>query len=214
MTAEALRKFLSDALRDDLPGDLAHDEMSPPQRLKNKRTPATGFKEAAVAVVIGLHQDQLHFTVIQRPTYDGAHSGQIAFPGGKKDPSDLHLNETACRECFEEIGLSLDAIHHAGKLTPVYIPVSGFELHPYVYVIGAFPELIPDEREVEAIHFLRLHDLLNKDIKGFIQIEQKGNSLTFQAPCFHFGSLQIWGATAIVLNELKFVLKGFIRNES
>ena len=207
MTTDAIRKFLSEALKDELPGDLAHDEMSPPKRLKNKRPPATGYKEAAVAVVIGLHQEELHFSVIQRPTYDGAHSGQIAFPGGKKDPSDAHLVETACRECFEEIGLALDAVYHVGKLSPVYIPVSGFELQPFVYVIDAFPSLIPDEREVEEIYFLPLIKLLDEGNKGLITIEHQPSNTVFDAPCFHFGSVQIWGATAIVLNELKYVLR-------
>jgi 8-oxo-dGTP pyrophosphatase MutT (NUDIX family) len=206
MKPEFLRSKIQKALQGELPGDLAHDEMSPPQRLKNKRPPSTGFIEAAVAVVIGLQENQWYFTVIRRPTYDGAHSGQIAFPGGKRDATDAHLIETASRECFEEIGLLLQEAQYVGKLSPVYIPVSGFFLHPFVYVIDEFPAFIPDEREVDAIHLLAIDILMKDEIKGAMRIEHQGTNTFFHAPCFHFGDIQIWGATAIVLNELRWVL--------
>jgi 8-oxo-dGTP pyrophosphatase MutT (NUDIX family) len=202
-----LRNELNKALQNSLPGERAHDELSPPQRLKQKHPPSEGAIEAAVAVVVCSHEKNTHIVVIRRPIYPGVHSGQIAFPGGKRDESDTDLLQTAIRECMEEIGLKLSDEHLLGALTPVYIPVSGFIMHPFVFCMPTLPPFEKDPREVDAVHLIPMKDLLLDERVGEIRIGKEESPTSFTAPCFHFNEATIWGATAIVLNELKHVLR-------
>lgn len=145
--------------------------------------------------------------LIERPSYDGVHGGQISFPGGKMDATDPHLEYTARRECFEEINLPLEAGKLIGSLTDVYIPVSNFLVSPYVFSLDETPSLTPDEREVESIIEFDVLQLLDhsqiktKDMKlgkGFIQKN---------VPYFDINGHVVWGATAMMLSEFREIIK-------
>lgn len=141
-----------------------------------------------------------------RNEYAGTHSAQVSLPGGKYDEADGDLQQTALRECYEEIGLS-EQIEVLGPLTSLHIPVSRFAVHPFVAVLGARDwKYISHEREVKSIIELPLESLLNDDIiqSGDITI---GNGSKVQAPYFHFRDHKIWGATAMILSELKQLLQ-------
>ena len=147
--------------------------------------------------------------LIQRPQYDGTHGGQVSFPGGKVDKVDDNLEATARRESFEEINLPFSAGELIGELSAVYIPVSNFMVQPFVFYIEELPELIPDEREVEDIlHFdielLRDDSILKKTdmtiSKGFVQKN---------VPYFSIENKIVWGATSMILAEMKEVLNRF-----
>lgn len=195
------------SLLQNLPGEDAHLELSPLGRMKSSEAiqHATGVKKSAVAVILYVG-DELEITLTQRQVYEGKHSGQISFPGGKKELIDTTLLETAIRETYEEIGVQLTKDMYLGKLTDVYIPVSNFHVEPHVFLSPK--KLYPqrDEREVKEVFCIKQRQLLNKENRKETVIHL-GNELTKTVPCFEINERIIWGATAIILNELKYVLQ-------
>lgn len=206
ITLELLQeKFLK-----PLPGKPAHAQFYP-NRAGNDRNPAEDpkLRMSAVAIILYNNSDQVPCTLlIQRPTYEGTHSGQVAFPGGKWEASDANLQATALRECMEEVGIAQNELQYAGKLTDVYIPVSSFLVEPYVFF---WPEprttLTLSEREVTNIYETPINQLSDENI-GQIDIEIASNTFIRDVPHFILPNYRIWGATAIMLNELRLLLSG------
>jgi 8-oxo-dGTP pyrophosphatase MutT (NUDIX family) len=189
----ALRK----ALLSELPGSKAHLKMMPEGR--NLFPPAGNALDAAVMILIYWFENEWHTILIQRTEYDGAHSGQISFPGGKADDTDANLLQTALRETQEEIGVNPGEIMYAGKLTPLFIPVSNMQVHPFVGLLDTRPGYIPDSKEVDSVIDVPLKALLNPD-----NIMQKawiirGTEVT--VPYYRVDDNEIWGATAMIMAE-------------
>lgn len=199
---------LRQLLTHDLPGINAQYKMAPfsRERILINDTTRNHYKPSAVMLLICEdEQDNLFLPLIKRSSYKGAHSAQVSFPGGKFDPSDESLMKTAMRECAEEIGVN--QLEVLGKLTPLAIPVSGFLVEPFVGCCTIKnPELLLQEREVQSIIKLPLLDLLNEDLikSGEIKIE---NNLQINTNWFSVGEHQVWGATAMILSELKEIIK-------
>jgi 8-oxo-dGTP pyrophosphatase MutT (NUDIX family) len=147
--------------------------------------------------------------LIQRPSYDGSHSGQVSFPGGKRELSDENLAFTAIRECWEEVGIRLSENHLIGKLTSVYIPVSNFHVEPFLFYYSEKPDFKADEREVESIFTITMNELLDDSNLDQMEVKISTNLTMKNIPCFNIANKQIWGATALILNELKMILKSF-----
>ncbi len=204
MTFDELFKLF----RNGLPGEEAHLEFSPIRQkssvaLKNARE----VRDAAVAIVIYPFNDELYSLVIERQTYDGTHSGQISFPGGKVEESDQNLIQTAIRECYEEIGLQLNESDFISELTPVFIPVSGFHVRPFIFYQKNEPtNFILSEREVYQLAHISLKELTN-DENVILRSLSVGSTILKDVPHFKLNEIEIWGATALMLNELKHVLK-------
>lgn len=162
----------------------------------------------SVLILIFPQNNKINIVFIQRTTYAGVHSGQISFPGGKPEPGDKDLIDTALRETEEEIGVSAKDIRILGKLTPLFISVSNIEVYPVVGCISYKPEFKPDKTEVKSIIEIPLDYLLRPDIvKKKTTVIQNTN---IQIPYFNFNGRHIWGATAMILNEFLEVIK---RNE-
>lgn len=192
----------------NLPGEKSHLRMSPANRpltslaLKN----AKEVRESAVAVVLFRNENTIECVLTQRPDYDGNHGGQVSFPGGKKDPEDLDLEETARRECFEEIGISMDEGILLGQLTEVYIPVSGFLVKPFVYFHHVLPTLIKNEREVAEILTFPLFDLKDEELISTMEVHLPNGLIYKDIPYFNLSDKKVWGATALILNEIREIL--------
>jgi 8-oxo-dGTP pyrophosphatase MutT (NUDIX family) len=167
---------------------------------------AEKLKLSAVMVVFCLdEQGKLFIPLTQRRVYQGAHSGQISLPGGKYEESDTSLEHTALRECREEIGL--EGINLLGKLTELIIPVSNFRVQPFAgYYPHINPPIIQQEREVESLVKLMVHELLDDSIVTVGSVELPDRS-KIKAPYFEVGGHKVWGATAMILSELKEVLR-------
>ncbi|MFN5679354.1 MAG: NUDIX hydrolase, partial [Flavobacteriia bacterium] len=163
-------------------------------------------RPAAVAIHLYLKNAAWHFILIERSTYNGQHSGQMAFPGGKPDPTDPNLEQTARRDTLEEIGIPTDQGQHIGTLSNVWIPVSGFEVSPYVFLHDEAPLLQPDPREVQHIEEVALKDLLNDSSLTLKDIEIPGGQVLEAHPCFLLNNKIVWGATALMLNEVRMLL--------
>lgn len=192
-----------------LPGEVAHAKMAPINRPLSSFAlqHAAEIRESAVAVVLYEEDNLIKCILTQRPDYEGKHGGQVSFPGGKKEPEDLDLEVTARRECFEEIGIPTEQGELIGKLTEVFIPVSSFLVQPYVYFHSEKPQLERNLREVAEILHFPLYDLLEEHRVMTMDIPQGNGSVYKNVPYFHLVDKKVWGATALILNELKEVLK-------
>jgi 8-oxo-dGTP pyrophosphatase MutT (NUDIX family) len=168
------------------------------------------IKESAVAIHVFEKDNDLQIILTQRNTYDGAHSGQVSFPGGKMDDTDLNLVHTARRESYEEIGISIDDGELIGELTEIYIPVSHFRVKPYLFFHSReIKHLQPDPREVESIFFLPRLSLISSELLTKKDIRISSEYTLRAVPCFSYKNYTIWGATAIILNELKHILQEY-----
>ncbi|NBV67741.1 MAG: CoA pyrophosphatase [Flavobacteriia bacterium] len=169
------------------------------------RKNAISPRQAAVGIHLYYNENgHPEVILIKRTEYEGKHSGQIAFPGGKMEPEDLDLIATARRECFEEIGIGMNEGEYITQLTQVYIPISNFDMHPFVFYHDRQPVLTLNPLEVSEIIFLSLYDLTYtiQIIEHALPYER---NLLFQknVPGFDVSPHWIWGATALVLSELK-----------
>ncbi len=160
-------------------------------------------KPQQAAVLALLYPDierQVHMVFILRKSYNGHHSGQISFPGGKIEKKDKNLQQTALRETHEEIGVSPDKITIVKQLTPVFIPVSNYHVTPFLAVTLQTPVFIPDTHEVEQIIEVDFEQILNNPLTD-IQKDYFGK--TYNLKSFDINGLKIWGATAMILAEVR-----------
>lgn len=196
-------------LTSKLPGEKAHQKMMPFNRPISSiaKQNSTDFKESGVAVILYKHQKNLELILIQRSTYEGNHSGQISFPGGKKEALDRNLFETSIRECYEEIGVQLALKHHVGKLTPVFIPVSNFHVEVHLFYMDSKPVFQADPHEVSEIFSVQINDLLNDKFVKITDIKISEMIILKEVPYFDLENKIIWGATAFILSELKELLR-------
>lgn len=155
--------------------------------------------------------DGVPHMLFMRRTEDGrAHSGQISFPGGRWEARDADFMQTALREANEEVGLEPGSVEVLGALTPLYIPVSFFMVHPFVAWTASRPDYRPSADEVSELIELPLSYLMDPANKIRTQIRPVSMpSLVLDVPAYRLpdGSV-IWGATAMMLAELEAMLEG------
>ncbi len=192
----------------ELPGERSHLAFMPFRGSSMEQVrKGIAFRDAAVAIIL-FHNEagKLCTIVTRRQEYDGSHSGQISFPGGKKEIDDDNLLDTAIRECYEEIGVHARNFELLKELTPLFVPVSQFLITPYVfYSENKTFEYMRSEREVAAILEVDLLDLYESEVVQ-IDIPMKSDYILKNVPHFQQGDILIWGATALILNELKDIL--------
>lgn len=194
-------------LTSELPGSTAHEPLravptgSVVPTFKHKQPPKPG------SVLILLYEDEgeIHFPLIKRTDYKGLHSGQISLPGGKKEQGETE-NETAIRETFEEIGVNPAKVEVIGHLSKFFVIPSNFIVTPVVARIDHKPNFIPDPREVARVLQGRLSDLVHDDA---IQTKEivAANQFRLNAPHFEVEGEIVWGATAMMLNEFRMVIR-------
>lgn len=209
MTFEERIVALQEAIKHQLPGESAHSDLMPvnrPYSSQIKRS-AEGYRESAVAVVLYEENDEMMSLLIQRPSYEGVHSRQIAFPGGKRDPEDPTIEYTARRECMEEVAIPTDQLRLLGKLTDIYIPTSKFIVSPHVYAVASLPELVPDEREVDEIIPFRVARLLEADSIQHTDLTFGNGFKQKNVPYFAIYDKVVWGATGMILAEFRALLR-------
>ena len=206
----SFRVHFIELLTKHLPGEIAHIPLLPSGRKVSSevRHKAINPIPSAVAIHIVIEDtNEVSIILIERSKYSGAHSGQIAFPGGKVETDDLDLLSTARRESEEEIGLSQSIGEYIGELTPVYIPISNFDVYPFVILHEKLPELIANEREVEGIIIGSLSSFISQNAIQYREVELvKGNKPT-KVPGFTIGDKWLWGASALIVNELATIYR-------
>ena len=197
---ESWKTILSFILNQPFDATEAHLEMAPYRKI--------GFDSSQNPInsAVGIHLFFNHeptLILIERPLTMRKHAGQIAFPGGKKDEGDQDLIETALRESYEEIGVNPEKINSIGNLSVVYIPVSNYLVHSFVFTHDEKPDLHLNPDEVSQILEVKLSELLNPESKSVSDIELQNGIKIKNAPCFSIQNKIIWGATSLLLNELK-----------
>ena len=183
-------------------------KLAPKMRLgyDSKKIIAKNPKIAAVlALFYPNNTDDLTLLLTKRASYNGTHSDQISFPGGKIEKSDNNLSQTALRETFEEVGVLQEKIEILREITDVYIPPSNFLVTPFISVTKTKP-IFKVNSEVAEIIEISVLDLLDEKSIGSIQITTSYMKET-TVPCFTINGSIIWGATAMILSEIKEALK-------
>jgi len=207
-TESVLKNELKQRLAGDLPGWKAHIQLAPMERIKGLQeclVPENARPSAVVAIIFPKDND-LKILLILRSVYNGAHSGQISFPGGQKEDSDPDLLFTALREVNEEVGIRINSEQILGKLTSLFIPHSNFLVEPYVAFLDKPPEITIDPSEVQKAHVVSVADLLAEESVQIKEVTVR-NMQDVKAPCFYVDGLKIWGATAMILSELIYVIR-------
>ena len=189
-----------------LPGALAHEAFAP-YRKAFENEAASVRKKAAVGVHIYPHEGNWQFILIERSIYNGKHSAQMALPGGKPETSDQHLEHTARRESEEELGIPSHLGENIAALSVVWIPVSSFEVSPFVFLHEDRPPISKDEREVAQFYEVKLLDLLRDDVISKTRIKVNEQVHMTDIPCFLLNEKIVWGATALILAEMKYMLQ-------
>jgi len=133
-----------------------------------------------------------------------AHAGEVSLPGGRVDAADASHEAAALREAWEEIGLEPGSVRILGTLDEVWIPVSNYQLRPFVGAVDRRPLLVPQDAEVASIIELPLDVLFDAASVTVEELLTRG--LRIRAGAYRFGGLTIWGATAMTLGMLAHVL--------
>jgi 8-oxo-dGTP pyrophosphatase MutT (NUDIX family) len=180
----------------------AHMGMSPvPRGRPNGETP----RQAGVLALLFPQADsRLHVLLTRRNDNLRGHSGQISFPGGRRDEDDPDFTATALRETCEELGLC-DEIAVLGHLSQIFIPPSNFNVYPTVGYLPAAPAPRPNPDEVAEVFSLGLDDLLNPSLKQTEMRTIQGYQV--RVPYYSVQGHKVWGATAVMLGELEARLR-------
>jgi len=194
----------------ELPGEKVQFKMAPIERLAELKRIAHQKNTARKAGVLALFypsvENKTYLSLILRKTYKGVHSAQIGFPGGKYEEEDLTLKETALRETEEEIGVSIKKITILKQLTDVYIPPSNFFVQPFIGITSETPKFKIQEEEVEELLEIPLLHFMDNSIKT-IQTLSTSYAKNIEVPAFTLNGHLVWGATAMMLNEIREMLK-------
>lgn len=168
-----------------------------------KQIPAP--RDSAVLILLYPKHNNWNSVLIQRTGYQGVHSKQIAFPGGKRETVDRNLEETALREAQEEVAIIPSEVEIIGSLSTLYIPPSNFLVTPYVGMLHEEPSLIPDPREVESIIHFNVKDLFRTDIIQETELDLPRYDRKMKVKYYDIDNQIVWGATGLMLAELSMV---------
>jgi len=181
-------------------------KMAPAVRIPQNIEEIAKNNPRSAAVLALFYPDRYNktcFVLTERAQYKGVHSAQISFPGGKIDKKDTNLKATALRETAEEIAVT--DINIVRQLTTTYIPPSNFYVTPFLGYLKREPIFMPNE-EVQKIIPVRLSELLD-DINVTTKIKTTSYMKNIEVPCFKLSNYMVWGATAMLLSEIKDLLK-------
>ena len=167
-----------------------------------------GAREAAVLVAMFDVDGEANVLLTKRPETMPSHQGEIAFPGGKREPEDASLTAAALREAREEVGLEADAVEIVAELDMIGTVASAFTITPFVGLLAAVPELRPDPREVVDAFAVPVSELLHPDAYR----EETWDLFGAPRPMafFELPGETVWGATARILTRLLTILTGTV----
>ncbi|MCB0561175.1 MAG: CoA pyrophosphatase [Lewinellaceae bacterium] len=191
-----------------LPGQEVQYQMAHVIRRRHEAAPANARKAGVLALFYPKASDW-HIVLIERSSShaDDRHGGQISFPGGKFEKEDHTLDNTALREAKEEVGIDPDSVKLIGELTELYIPVSNFLVKPFVGYTYTTPQFRPQLSEVRSILEVPVKLLNQPEARQVTDLQLAENITLRKVPYFKVYDKIVWGATAMMLNELLEVMK-------
>ncbi len=198
---------LAQRLTTELPGNRAHEALRAVPTGKDipNFTHLAPPKPGSVLILLYEDRGEHYFPLIKRTDYKGLHSGQVSLPGGKKEQNETE-EETALRETYEEIGITPSKVKIIGRLSKFFVIPSNFMVTPIVAMIDHKPTFIPDPREVDKIIQANLTSILHDNAivtKEILAAER----FRLNAPHFEVEGEMVWGATAMMLNELRMIIR-------
>ena len=205
ITINKIAEQIKERLKKPLPGNEAHLTT----RIKTKsevtfpNTQETA-RPAAVLILLFPFEDEIQFFLTKRTEDVEHHKGQISLPGGIRENNES-LNETALRETKEEVGIDSTKIIISGSLTPFFIPVTGYIVHPFIGWCKEKPSTKIHDVEVNQLFSVSITELMDeKTLKA-----EKWNIREYDAivPYYNFEKCKVWGATAAILSEFKSILE-------
>ncbi len=207
MQFKSFTQHLKDRLTNHpLPGQDAQYMMAG-DNIKHKKinlNALSNYKKSAVCLLFYPKAGEVCFVLIKRPATHQYHAGQIALPGGSCDGEESY-EQAAIRELFEETGVVINETNITGRLTPLYIPVSNFYIQPIVACIDAQPVFNPHTEEVTELIEFPLKTMLDESIVSETTVNLT-MGIKIKAPYFNVQGNVLWGATAMLLSEVKQLL--------
>ena len=174
-------------------------------RYKEENIQAQNPKKAAVlALFYPNERGETCFLLTLRASYKGTHSSQISFPGGRIENRDNNLKDTALRETFEEVGVDAREVIIIKQFSDVYIPPSNFLATPFMGYLNQMPSFTVNHEVASTIDVL-VSDLLNELNLSSTKLSTS-YSKNIEVPCFKLNDHIVWGATAMMLSEIRDLL--------
>jgi 8-oxo-dGTP pyrophosphatase MutT (NUDIX family) len=193
---------IREELKSPLPGEQQQYLMAP--EFRGSPVSSSPVRKAAVMICLYRGEKDLQTVFIKRTNYDGHHSAQVSFPGGIFEEKDQDLVETAIRETREEIGIVFNKKDILGSLSPLTIPVSNLDVHPFVGYYRTNPVYTLEKREVDYLILSPLGKLLNPDC--ILREKWMLHGVESQVPFYKVNGEIIWGATAMILSEFLAII--------
>ncbi len=194
------------ALAQPLPGATAQARMATrPRSLPEEFGYSGPPRRAAVIALLYPCDGQLCLPLTKRTQRVATHKGQISLPGGAVEPDDPTPWEAATREAHEEVGVDPGAVHYIGRLSTLYIPPSHYEVSPFVGYVPFRPLFAARVEEVAEMIEMPLDVIVDPAAKREAVWELRGRPTV--VPQYIYGDHVIWGATAMILGELEYLLE-------
>ena len=190
-----------------LGGSQAQLKLTPKIRLRYKEDNIQSQNPKKAAVLALFYPNEFGetcFLLTLRASYNGTHSSQISFPGGRFEKGDSNLKDTALRETFEEVGIDSSKVEIIKQFSNVYIPPSNFLATPFMGYLDHSPDFTTNHEVALVINVL-VSDLLNEANLSTTNLSTSyANNI--EVPCFILNKHIVWGATAMMLGEIKDLL--------
>ena len=206
MSADHLADHLAEQIARGLPGRASQTPFAPQLSFGRHFGPTTReAREAAVLLLLYPKNGVWHLPAILRPTHMKSHAGQVGLPGGMVEAGESS-QQTALREYSEELA-PREVTHRVrvlGEMSPIYVWVSNVLVRPHLALCFDPPTWQPNPGEVAEVVEVPLTSLFDPAARGTTTINR--HVLSFTAPHFQIGQRAIWGATCMMLGELRAVL--------
>lgn len=205
---ETLIEKLQISYQDNLPGKTAQNMMLAKPRVDVKFPNSVEHAiPSAVLILLYPHKNDIYFILTERTDEVEHHKGQISLPGGSWENGE-HLYETALRETEEEIGIPADKTKIICKLTPLFVKMTGYMIHPFVGYLTKKPNIVPHSGEVNNVSTVSISELIDP-VNQFTELWNI-RKIPVDVPFFKFGKYKVWGATAMILSEFQHCLEAIL----